>query len=569
MKKLFLFGVVGVMSLCFSACKDDIDKVKDSINILVSTPQIGTYIHFEFVDAKTGKYVSENNVTLKVSGKDSEKIYSTLGEKKATFNSMMGMVDLIVDPKLGLTNLEDEPLEFLVHATYPGYADYVQRVIIHENKIKTIRVQLVNLTDLPEGVSKVSDNNFVEIKNGKVETGGVANLASGKSTVEVPAGTVMKDASGNVVNGKVKSEILFYDPASEPAVHAFPGGLDIEAVRPDGTTANINFSSAGLFDISLTAGDKAVKTFEGENVKLTTELDPALINPHTQKAIAEGDEIEMWSMDPETMIWKYEKTAKVKKANGKLYLQENISHLSYWNWDWFTNSCALGATIKWEGNAPRSSVLITNAHPMNYYSSQTTTIVDVNDSNYNFLRFQYVPQGFPTTFKFKSYDGNVQFNPASLTIMNLCENKTYTVNVFDDRYYNVEVNATVSSAADGQVKIKPNAFFYIKPVDSYYWSYAQMIDGVLKTSVAIGTEYDLFGYYNTSRGEGKIKVEETGNNKLKVTFTPEIIYNFEDDEDIVGPGQTIVQEADKKKGNVVSLKMDIVVPDDIAKKLGI
>ena len=111
------------------------------------------------------------------------------------------------------------------------------------------------------------------------------------------------------------------------------------------------FISAGAFDIQLTSGNTPVKTIDGEGFKLTTVLDPELINPETGNPVVEGDKIPLWSMDSETAVWKLEKTAVIKKnANGQLYLSEEINHLSHWNWDWFMNSCNLGVTIKWEGN---------------------------------------------------------------------------------------------------------------------------------------------------------------------------------------------------------------------------
>lgn len=567
-KKSYLFLLV-LVSLFFSNCTDDIDKIKNTLTIAVTTPQINSFVHFEFIDAKTGKYITEKDVTLKVTGTNAGQIYSTLGENKDSYKSLKGMLDLIVDPKFDMSGLAEKPLEFIVEGSCAGYTPYVSKVRVHENKNIMIQVPMVNLTNLPEGVTW-NKKNITTGTTGATQKVETVTLDGGKSIIEIPKGVILKDAEGKVVKGTVKTEMLFYNPTHEAALESFPGGLSVEAVKPDGSTADVTFTSAGLFDINLTAGTQVVKTLEG-GVKMTTKLDPTMINPKTGVAIKEGDEIEMWSMDKETMIWKYEKTAKIKNENGELYLQENINHLSYWNWDWFTNSCTYGAKIEWVGNAPMSTVTIKNKYPFNRYSESIRTYVDTKSNYYNFLQFLYVPS-FPATLEFSSLNSNVKFEPAKLIIPNMCDNKTYTVKVMDTRtFYNINLDMTMTAKSNHQKEIKANAFFYIKPKDAYYWGYAQMTNGILKTSVNVDTEYIIAGYYDRSWGEGTIKVEDVGE-QLKITFTPSFLYNDVSGSTSVDPeGNEVRVEFLKKpsNSNTIDVKMLLILTDKVANKLGI
>ncbi|MDU1904923.1 MAG: hypothetical protein E6772_09075 [Dysgonomonas sp.] len=572
MKKfIYASAIIALISLVFLRCTDDIDKLKDSIGITITSPEIKSYVHFEFIDATTGKYITDQKVTVKLSGKDADQLYSKLGARSTSHNSVRGMVDFILNPKLDPNTLENNPLEILVTAESSNYAQYLKRINIHttdENII--VRVPLVDKTNLPEGISKSESSKFAVIKDGKVQNTVVAELNSGTSTVEISEGTVLKDESGKTISGTIKSEILFYDPSSEAALMSFPGGLNVKAVTPTGNTEDISFLSAGLFDINLTSGTTKVKSFEGGSVKLTTKLDPSLTNPNTEQPIKEGDEIEMWSMDSESMIWKFEKIAKVKNINGELYLQENIDHLSYYNWDWYTPnpSCYSGARIEFVGTAPQSTITVKNFHPTNGYNDKFLVAYNPTHSR-NGLYFWRVPN-FPATFRFSSDNPHLKFDKSMVVIPNLCEAKTYTINVSDNRpFYNVNLDLTIVPKSGGNKKAKANSFFYVKPVDQYYWDYAIMTDGILETSVAANVEYDIAGYLNNSYGEGKLKVEDLGN-QLRVTLTPDFVFDYVTDENIIGNDKKEERLIDKpKQGNTIDLEATLTLPDGIYNKLGL
>ena len=95
------------------------DTLTDSLKIVVATPEFKTFIHFEFVDAKTGDYLysGTQNVSVKVTGKDANNVYNTLGEGLDTYKSLRGMLDLVIDP-----HFVELPrrISFVFLAPFPG-----------------------------------------------------------------------------------------------------------------------------------------------------------------------------------------------------------------------------------------------------------------------------------------------------------------------------------------------------------------------------------------------------------------------------------------------------------------
>jgi hypothetical protein len=554
MKKKLFYLFTLFLSLGLFSCENDGGGVKNTDEVEITTKSFDTYLHVEFIDAKTGEYLKGKKVTVNVTGTDANAVYNNLGAEESEYTSEVGMLDLVVDPSKNQS-------DFILKVSAAGYSDYYQRARINETKFTPIRILMTNLAELPEGVSKGEQKQITVPADGKTAENVSIGLNTA-NTISIPAGTTFKDASGNVVSGNIESKILFYDPAKDAALSAFPGGLNIEAVRPDGETADITFTSAGLFDIELSSGDQTVKTIEGQGIQLTTKLNSSLINPHTGNPVKVNEEIEMWSMDPATGVWKFEKTAKVKRnANGELYLQENIDHLSYWNWDWYTDACAYGSKIKWEGNAAGVSVLVKNQHPLNSYSGQTITYVDVNDSYYDNLQFNLVPQNMPTTLTFEGYgvDKDLVFEPAVLTIPNLCDGKTYTVKVTDKDFYFIDLDLKVTSESNPNISIIPYAYAYIRPFSESYYSSYPLSNGVLKAKVKAEIDYEICVYLGSYYGMGKLKLQDAGS-QMKVTITPEFVYNYTDGSLVNAKTEDII--VDKPSDNIIRISANLSLSDD-------
>jgi hypothetical protein len=524
MKKVLFYGLVLLAApLALITCNNEsIGEIKITDKVTVKTKSFETYLHLDFVDAKTGDNLRGKKVTVSIGGIDAGSVYNNIGYNGETYTSENGMFDLVVDRAKASS-------DFVIRVSSEGYNDYTYHARLYESKFSILTVPLVSLSALPEGVS-LATTKAITVPSAGTTAETVSVAVNSSNTVTIPKGAILKDADGNVVTGQVESKVLFFDP--EKAQEFFPGGLDVQAVRPGGETSDISFNSAGLFDIELKSGDTEVRTIEGEGLELTTILDPNLINPNTGREVAENDEIEMWSMNPETNIWQYEKTAVVKRNAAGLYLREKISHLSYWNWDWFTNSCSTGgATIKWIGDAdPYSTITVTNRNPLNSYSTKTTIPIDVTEgSYYNTLQFNYVPRKMLTTLSFQGNE--LTFEPSALTIPDLCEQRTYVVKVTQKNAkptYKLNLHLDLYSKSDPGRKFLIYGYAYLYPQLPVYsgYQYAEIYDGTLRTSIKADVNYQLTLSVGNIYGWGYVSLTEVGNDKLKISFSPEFAYNY-------------------------------------------
>ncbi|SEG37702.1 Ig-like domain-containing protein [Vibrio hangzhouensis] len=201
------------------------------------------------------------------------------------------------------------------------------------------------------------------------------NILDGASaSLTIPAGTSLLAADGSVFEpiGNVTASIMVFsaDPKTVSGVdnnplYLFPGGLSPENLDGD-LPENINsseltFISAGFVAIELedSAGNQ-VAGFEGNGVNLTFDVPKSTINPETGAALTINDaSIPVWSYTDSNGRWRYEGDAPIVSENTNTFtLSKEISHLSYYNLDWYrSNRCKLEIDVVDQNGAPNNQKL--------------------------------------------------------------------------------------------------------------------------------------------------------------------------------------------------------------------
>ncbi len=573
MKKLFKLPLLLVM-LLFAGCNivDDLKVLQDEFEdfqIVIGTPEFNTLVKVEIVDAKTNEFITGKTVSVRVSGKNATDVYSNLGTRETSYTTNHGLILLVIDPKaVDTVAMRTTPIEFDLIVSAEGYTSTTQRVFLHEATLNTALIRLININDAPQGVSIAVNSTYaVAGLNGQTVAPAVQSMNLGQQTVTIAPGVVLRDATGAPVSGTIKSEIVYFDPVSESAQNAFPGGTNVSATLPDGSEGQIEFVSAGMFSVNLSAGGREVKTFENGGITLRTVVPPTLINPNTGQPIKVGDEIEMWSREKESGEWVYEKTATVKFENGDLVLEETVTHLSYWNWDFFYNSCTMGTKFIFEGD-------VTGHYPFAKVSSrlQNASFDRVSFTNVRngFLQLYNVPNNVSATFRFEDagWDPSrpLTFSPATVNVANLCSNEPITITVTEAvsapaETITVNLDLAATAASNSQFVIRPNAYIYFRPANIPRWSYFYLFNGKSQVQFELGTTYELLGYFGNSYGYGSLRVDKQGTNQLLVTITPTI--NFS------GGSQSTTESfvVDRPANDIIEIKYNAVLPDRLMNQL--
>ena len=530
LSRLIVYVALALTPMLFSHCTltEDLGKLKtslDCVKIALGTPEFKALAHLQFVDAKTNQYIADV-ATVTVGGKNASAIYNTLGQSATTCKTMMGMLDLIIDPHLA-TALDTNPVEFTVTTNLAGYVNVTQKVVFIENKIKSVTIPLIKISDAPQGVSVSQKTNFASATNtGALTLPASESLNSGAQTVDIQQGVILKDASGNPVTGTVNSQVVFFNPTNSTAQASIPGGLDVSAKMADGTTSGIKMVSAGMYGVNLTSGNQEVKTFENGGIHIKTKLDPTMINPKTGVSIKENDVIEMWSKNEGSGEWMFEKVDTVRKVGTDLVLEETVKHLSMWNWDFFTNSCFYGAKIVFKGdNARVSGTVTTNVYSWDFHKTDYFSALP-GDPTDGFIQLYNTPNNKAAKLTFTSTTPGVTFTPSVLDVSDLCSG-SYEVTINKSTTaipgaLTVMTDISLSSKSQPDMLIKPNASIYLRPSGtSTSWIINSILYGVGTLNIQLGVDYDILAMYGTSNATAKLRVDKV-NDSLVVTCTPTV-----------------------------------------------
>jgi hypothetical protein len=422
MKKIYLsLGIVATLGLGIfqTSCKK---SPLDNLEVAVNTDVLSTPTAILFENAIVDSDTQPLDFTVKVSGKDADKVLSAIGNK--TFEVQNGF--LILNLAKGTNPTPENPIQFILTGTEENFEPLYKEITITSNEEQKFNVKMIETGKLPEGIAETKTT--ANLTNGEFastftfETT-TTNGSAQATSFEIAPGTTMIDTEGKpIVGSSLDIKARYFDPSSD-ALEVFPGGLNPQNVKDEkgnDIEGGVQFYSSGLMHIEMKAGDKIVKNFS-KPVSAEMELKVGQENPLTGEIIVAGDSIPLWSRDDISGDWKNEGYAKVVSKNGKLVAEFEMQHLSSWNLDHFETtqsfskiSNVLNINLKTAWTNPSGNFEVIMLTPNNMvlsrknlgstYDGMTATLYQV-----------------PNTPKIK------------LKIINKANNKELTTNEFDPR----------------------------------------------------------------------------------------------------------------------------------------
>jgi len=284
-----------------------------------------------------------------------------------------------------------------------GYVDTGIQVSSEGQGAATFTIKMVSKANPPAG-TKVEEKEFTDAVEGGVAqqeikvTASVDNSdgASGEtSEVRIPAETVMKDANGDVVDGSVTVTVAHHSATEEESTQAFPGGFAVAADTQllDGSADGEGQGEESQEVAMVTAGFVSVK-IEDENGNEVREFDTPIditmqvavgtehaSGPKQGDKIALNDTIPVWSYEEDKGTWTYEGEGDVvsQTADGKFWnVTYPVTHLSYWNLDWYNRGSGLcnETTVEVISDSSRYTAGPVTLEISNGTTSRSRTITD-------------------------------------------------------------------------------------------------------------------------------------------------------------------------------------------------
>lgn len=344
---LFIIAIIAIIT----NCKNPTDGISVTLNTDVSKSNISLH----FLDASQMDQINLDQIQISIVGKDANKIYNADGT--TDFTTANGFISLILQP--GISPTKSNPIKFTVIAKLNGYLNAVYPIVLEQEEDFTAEILMVNLGDLPTGVSMVKSSFSTDV-NGALESDYFTEITpkNGKyesANLKIKKGTIIKDDKGNVLTGQVNVQMLHFDSRDSQSLRAFPGGfmtanlLNNQGQEMEGGI----FQTAGFISLDMECNGVEVKNFS-QPIEVNVEVAEDIVNPETNQVLKAGDSIPVWSLNPKDGTWREEGSSVVvfDATKQKLVNSLKMNHLSYWNLDFYFRRCSVGAIVTFDYTGP-------------------------------------------------------------------------------------------------------------------------------------------------------------------------------------------------------------------------
>jgi hypothetical protein len=316
----------------------------------------------------------------------------------------------------------------------------------------------------------------------------------------------MLDVNGSAINAtQLSSNIVDYSAVSSTSYASFPGGFSpSNIVDEGGNPVNgghpVNFVSAGLISIKMTAGATPVRHFS-KPLSVSMKLDPNTTNLTTGANIQAGDVVPLWSLTEETGQWRSEGNITITAdGSGDLVANFQTTHLCCFNLDWYWYStCNVPLKITFHCTPGRAGIYeVYIVTPNNQYLAGAHSTYVANGQS---IVFPYLPE----IAQCKVIISN--FTPAltllgQTTLFNPCIQGAIDCD-FTAPPASVFMNVTLKITArcsNQNVNILPSGWFYIHddsdvPNTFYRWVRVYVSNGVITYLYGIPVS-GISGAYN-------------------------------------------------------------------------
>lgn len=512
----------------------------DDVKIIIDYNLIKTSFSFMFKDATTNELIGFDDakiVLVEIGGQDAENILDITGIKRSEYNSVGGVLGLGLHPDF--LPSKTSPIKFFIRTKIEGYVNYCKLIQVSNTGNFHFEIKLINIETPPSGVATIVDNSGIA-SNGVVES--IISIAtpkvSGTNTralLTVPNGIILLDKSGSPLDGPLTTTLVYYSNLDDKALESFPGGLNT-TVNHDGVISDMSFFSAGCADVEIKDGSgRIAKTSQSvtreDNTTLIYEVSPETYNPEFSRLVDNNDTIPFWTFDMDNGEWDYEFTDTIIGPNneGNYEVSVTLNGFTPKNIDWPVSPCDFKSKLKFncdylDTGDPVSLLIWLHWNDYAFLGDQIVKfrygeIVDLD------VGIPFVPNVNDLSSILSIQDLSIANSFASTHIVNLCDEQTYELNLFDviqsTDTTTVRVEISGSCPSNPDVIFKPSfPFWYMKTDDLKNVIPSNMTSGIaILKNVTIGDSYTFWTYYDGNIWIHTTIIEESGLYQYEIALT--------------------------------------------------
>tara|TARA_R110002096_G_scaffold276109_2_gene469954 strand:+ start:29354 stop:31021 length:1668 start_codon:yes stop_codon:yes gene_type:complete len=322
MKKKSFFVLV-LLFVISSSCKNPIDDFNVHIN-----PAFYDYVvDIELSEIGGDEIISTEPFTITISGEDAQYVYASNGTKN--YSVQNNSIQLILEKNA--VPQPNDPINFAISLESNVYKSKNLNIsIFEEDYYYTDFIELLNTSKPIIGTNVASTS--LDLSTGFLTSPQTFNAQSddGSSQISLDIGTNVGflNSEGIGLSGNLDITILSFSDTSSISQEALEA-LTPSTIHLDGTTDDLEQESTPTFEINMTVGGEKVTNFQNAGISTRISLPNDMINPNTLVPFSSGDSLGLISYTEGESDWKFENDLEVKSDANGLFVEPEISHLSF------------------------------------------------------------------------------------------------------------------------------------------------------------------------------------------------------------------------------------------------
>ena len=207
----WIVAAAAIAMVLISGCQIN-DPTKD-LKVIVNTVTRDNTVSVTLNDVKTGG-VAASIVKVEIQGADAGKVTDEVNNTVTSFTVNHGFFTFAI--RNGTSITAASPVNLMLKITSAGYVDVTYPITITKTGPQVVVVNMVKKTDMAAaGIEQTSTPTAVSSDNTGKTTAPIAVQTTAGSQVTIPQGTILKDASGSALTGKLTvATTVFYPKAA-------------------------------------------------------------------------------------------------------------------------------------------------------------------------------------------------------------------------------------------------------------------------------------------------------------------------------------------------------------------
>jgi hypothetical protein len=362
--KNILIGLSLITVLMTPAC-EPFSLKQDDLQLSADLSIFNSYFSIRYLDAATGNVIGlsgDADFAVDLSCSTSNLIVNTDGEYTKSMALRFGFFTLALNPYIPVPTPEN-PATVTIRTRSGKYLESTTTIELTGERAITFEVPLINLSNPPSGIKIETFNNIGEASAAGEVSSAITIAASNESaSMEIPAGTILKDENGAPLSGRLSARMITVDAYDSIGYQAMPGLFE-PLLTQEGIESEMT-DPLGNMDVEIQdATGKIAASATGREVQIVTKLEAGDLDPEAEDTINVGDKIPAYTFDSESGIWNYAGIGEVMESENGLVIRTAIAPLKGGSGNRRTFRVAVGKEakrkldIKWT-----SSVAFENAN---------------------------------------------------------------------------------------------------------------------------------------------------------------------------------------------------------------